>query len=93
MTMIKPGTPCFLINLSPSNAQLAGRVVEVVSGPVPFPGEDGDWYVIQSAWLREMFSAGQEVHARRPALLPIVPPELSPSRAARRRQCEPEDAR
>lgn len=83
MTTIKPGTPCFLTQLT-ERPEFDGRVVEVVAGPLPVQSEHpGKWYAYRSEWSAQMFP-GRETLVRRCNLLPIVPPELAPPEARKR---------
>lgn len=68
---LAPGTPCYITQLSEMSG-LNGRVVTVVSGPMP--AEDfSDEYEVRAAWAHELFPDGM-IAARR-NLKPITPPE------------------
>jgi len=82
MNEIKPGTPCYLVNLR-EMASLTGRVVAVVAGPLVAPEQDVGSYRITAAWAREMFG-DSDVTAPRSSLLPIVPPGIAPPAAKKR---------
>jgi hypothetical protein len=70
------GTLCFLVGLL-ERAELTGRVVQVVAGPMSADDADGaDWYVLSATWIREQFH-GCEITARRGNLRAITPPPLT----------------
>jgi hypothetical protein len=71
-SVIKSGTPCYLVGLG-RFSWVDGRVVTVVQGPTIIKDGFDPVYAICAAWLTEMFPHQPFVAYRR-NLLPILPP-------------------
>lgn len=69
--MIKPGTPCWIVN----TASLNGRVVQVVNVVDSFTRfvhyMHGEWYVVEASWLSEILGRPGPYAAHREILKPM----------------------
>lgn len=73
---LAPGTLCFLTRVKGDQADVMGRVVEVVMGPrAKFGRGPGIFYEVTAPWLLARFPQFDVMICRREQLIPITPDE------------------